>query len=138
MDDVSPILYEANGRVACITINREKRRNALDGATLKAIFDALAEADADTGIRVVVISGAGGSFCAGADLAARDMPSGASEVIEQHYKPVFMRIAELSKPVIAAVNGAAAGAGNHHCTYTCKQCSTPWLKRTLMLVYVQW
>ena len=108
----SPILYATTDRVACITINREKRKNALDGATLKAMFDALAEADADAGIRAVVIAGAGGSFCAGADLAARDTPSSAVEVIQQHYKPVFMRIAELSKPVIAAVNGAAAGAGS--------------------------
>lgn len=112
MNELAPVLYEESGRVACITINREKRKNALDAATLKAIYDALAQADANDGIRTVVIAGAGGSFCAGADLGARDTPSSAVEVIEEHYKPVFMRIAELSKPVIAAVNGVAAGAGS--------------------------
>ena len=112
MPDSQPILYKVVDAVSLITINREREKNALDAATLNAMDEALDQAEADTGVRVVIITGTGHSFCAGADLGARDTPTSAVEVIEELYKPVLMRIAELSKPVIAAVNGAAAGAGS--------------------------
>jgi len=106
------IQYSLTGNVASIVIDRPERKNALDVSTLAELNYALRRAQDDAAVRVVVLSGAGGSFCAGADLAARDTPADAVEVIEQHYKPVFMSVAELSKPVIGAVDGAAAGAGS--------------------------
>ena len=112
MKDDILINYTVTDRVALITINRPAQKNALDISTLRDMDAALVNADTDETVRVVVITGAGDAFCAGADLAARDTPASPVEVIEQYYKPVFLRIRELSKPVIAAVNGAAAGGGS--------------------------
>ncbi|MEY2430903.1 MAG: enoyl-CoA hydratase [Acidimicrobiaceae bacterium] len=92
---------------ALLTINRPDRRNALDGATIEAIGNALTEAEADDDVRVVVLTGAGDrSFCSGMDLKAfaeGDRPTGAGlHVLASRCYP---------KPVIAAVNGAAVGGG---------------------------
>jgi 2-(1,2-epoxy-1,2-dihydrophenyl)acetyl-CoA isomerase len=112
MSQSDAIVYEEVDSVGLVRINREEKKNALDARTLKAMGEALDRAEASREVRVVVVTGTGRSFCAGADLGARDTPASAVEVIETLYKPVFMRIAELSKPVIAAIDGAAAGAGS--------------------------
>lgn len=95
-------LEQADGR-AVITIDRPERRNALDGATLAHLDEAVADCASS---RVVVITGAGGHFCAGADLADVEDPAFAGRV-----RSVLDSIRSLACPVIAAVEGFALGAG---------------------------
>ena len=97
------------GAVLTITLNRPDVLNALDTATHAALADALADA-ADPAVRAVVLTGAGRGFCVGQDLAE----FGGMEVgdaLRERYHPNVLAIRALEKPVIAAVNGAAAGAG---------------------------
>ena len=111
MNKKSSVLYEVVEQVATITLNNAERRNALDFATLDSLKNSLERAADDPNVRVIVIAGAGQGFCAGADLTSSVGRLSAEEIIEHHYKPTFMTIAEMEKPVMAAVNGAAAGAG---------------------------
>lgn len=109
----SPILTRTDGPVRTIIINRPDKRNAVDRPTataLRAAFEAF-EADQDT--RVAVLAGAGGTFCAGADLAALGDPERRNEVEPQGTGPGPMGPSRmmLSKPVIAAVSGHAVAGG---------------------------
>lgn len=110
------ILYVVDERVATITLNRPQAMNALAGSMREDILTSLRRAEADAQVGAVVITGAGEAFCAGGDIAnmlelqARDelapiiaRTSVASELIQ------FLRA--MDKPVIAAINGAAAGGG---------------------------
>jgi 2-(1,2-epoxy-1,2-dihydrophenyl)acetyl-CoA isomerase len=102
--------------IARITLNRPARKNAINGAVharFREIFTCL---EGNTNVRVVIMSGAGGSFCSGQDLAERAVMLGAGEVdlqssLRDHYNPLIQRLTALPVPVIAAVNGIAAGAG---------------------------
>lgn len=105
------VLYNVSNLVATVTLNNPKRRNALDPETLGLMKEAFNRAAEDADVRVVVLNGNGDGFCAGADLAASAAVSSASQMIEEYYKPSFMALAELEKPVIGSVNGAAAGGG---------------------------
>src|SRR5690348_13894955 len=69
---IDEVRYEARGPVAVVTIDRQHRRNAIDGATAQALADALDRFEADAAARVLVLTGAGEAFCAGADLTAID------------------------------------------------------------------
>jgi enoyl-CoA hydratase/carnithine racemase len=97
--------------VLTVTINRPERRNALDADTITRLHRRLVEAAEDRTVRAVVLAGAGGAFCAGADLkeAAMNPPEG--DVIEQAYNPTIRVLRRMPKPVIAAVDGVAAGYG---------------------------
>lgn len=108
------ILYENDGAVARITLNRPERLNSFTAAMHGELRDALA--DARERARVLVLTGAGRGFCAGQDLSDRAVAAdterpdlGAS--IENHYKPLVLGLRELPMPVICGVNGVAAGAG---------------------------
>ena len=100
--------------VALLTLNRPERRNALSLALLADLNAAMSEIAANDDARAVVITGAGKGFCAGADMSDfKQMPT-AEQVyqgIVENYTPLMNRIMTLPKPVITAVNGAAAGAG---------------------------
>ncbi|HET6157781.1 MAG TPA: enoyl-CoA hydratase-related protein [Dongiaceae bacterium] len=109
-----PILLQRNGAVARLTLNRPDRINSLTLGMLGELSAALTDLDGDETIRVVILTGAGRGFCAGQDLndhEAVDDTRAIRSVVERHYNPVIRQIRALPQPVIAAVNGVAAGAG---------------------------
>ncbi|MBB4210238.1 2-(1,2-epoxy-1,2-dihydrophenyl)acetyl-CoA isomerase [Rhodothalassium salexigens DSM 2132] len=109
-----PLIYECQDKVAVITLNRPEALNALTVELLDALASALDRAGEEA--RAVLLTGAGRGFCSGADLAAQqqrmmqpDRDLGA--LLDDHYHPVLRKLRNLPCPVVAAVNGAAAGAG---------------------------
>ena len=116
--DYKNILFTVEAGVARLTLNRPDKLNSFTGEMHAELRDALDTVQADTSIRVLVLTGAGRAFCAGQDLADPDMartPSGGmpdiGNVVEKNYKPLVLRLQNLRVPTIAAVNGIAAGAG---------------------------
>src|SRR5262249_30860165 len=108
------ILFETDGAIATITINREKLRNALNGATIAEIGAALDQVERDERLRVAIVTGAGDkAFAAGADInELRALPSAnAARGLAERGHQVGLYIAQMSKIVIAAVNGFALGGG---------------------------
>jgi 2-(1,2-epoxy-1,2-dihydrophenyl)acetyl-CoA isomerase len=108
---VSAVEIARDGAVATVTLNRPDKLNALDRATRWELIDALREVAADQAVRAVVLTGAGRAFCVGQDLAAVEELEHADETVAGSYNPIVHAIAEMPKPVIAAVNGPAVGAG---------------------------
>ncbi|WP_137876572.1 crotonase/enoyl-CoA hydratase family protein [Rhodococcus sp. Q] len=104
-------LYERRGNVALITLNRPRAMNAVNGALSTAVGNFLEQAEGDNEVRVIVITGSGRAFCAGADLKA--LGSGQSLEAEGHPEWGFAGFVQhwVSKPTIAAVNGFALGGG---------------------------
>lgn len=102
------VLYSVTDRVALVTVNDPDRRNAVTDAMSAQLRAAVEQAEADNGVHALVITGAGKAFCAGADLSA--LGSAAEEGLLRIYDG-FMAIGNCSLPTIAAVNGAAVGAG---------------------------
>jgi 2-(1,2-epoxy-1,2-dihydrophenyl)acetyl-CoA isomerase len=94
-----------------VAINRPAQNNALDEATRVALSDAVRAAGADESVGAIVLTGAGRAFCAGQDLAAIDELDDAHDTVARTYNPIAQAIADVGVPVIAAVNGAAVGAG---------------------------
>jgi 2-(1,2-epoxy-1,2-dihydrophenyl)acetyl-CoA isomerase len=109
------VLRDQAGAVATITINRPAARNALTNETKVALLNALRDCSSDPGVRAVILTGAGGAFCAGQDLRehTESLAAGASltDTVRDYYNPMIMTIASMAKPVIAALPGVAAGAG---------------------------
>jgi 2-(1,2-epoxy-1,2-dihydrophenyl)acetyl-CoA isomerase len=105
------VLTRRDGAVLTITFNRPEVYNAFNRELHSALREALTEA-ADPAIRCVVVTGAGKGFCAGQDLKEFGEVSGSiGDALEASYHPNVRLVRSLAKPVIAAVNGAAAGAG---------------------------
>src|SRR5215210_9496929 len=102
------VLTSRDGAVLTITLNRQDVLNALNGATHKAFGVALKEAR-DDAVRAVVITGAGRGFCVGQDLAEFGEMPDVGEGLRQRYHPNVRAIRALEKPVLAAINGPAAG-----------------------------
>ena len=109
----SLIITETDGPVRTITINRPDKRNAVDRPTADALRAAFQEFEDDDNVSVAVLAGAGGNFCAGADLAALGDPQRRNEVEPEGTGPGPMGPSRmlLSKPVIAAVSGYAVAGG---------------------------
>jgi 2-(1,2-epoxy-1,2-dihydrophenyl)acetyl-CoA isomerase len=109
----APVLVSLHGAVRVITLNRPAALNSFTSAMHALLMPALEAAAEDASVRAVVITGTGRGFCAGQDLNDPAMAGGgdAGAVIERHYRPLAMRIRTMPVPVIAAVNGVAAGAG---------------------------
>ncbi|MGD9935169.1 MAG: enoyl-CoA hydratase/isomerase family protein [Dehalococcoidia bacterium] len=115
------ILYEVEDRVATITLNKPERLNAFDDQMLADWHDAIVEADQDPGVGAVIITGAGRGFCSGMNVQAEVAGSGvlrseATVATRRHslrdrVHPIPRALIQLEKPYIAAINGAAAGAG---------------------------
>ncbi|WP_109472184.1 enoyl-CoA hydratase/isomerase family protein [Ornithinimicrobium cavernae] len=112
----SPVTLERDGGVATVRLNRPDAMNALDTATKEALLTTLREVAEDESVRCVVLTGSGRAFCVGQDLKehVQQMQSdsfGLGSTVQEHYNPVVELLATMDKPVIAAVNGVAAGAG---------------------------
>jgi 2-(1,2-epoxy-1,2-dihydrophenyl)acetyl-CoA isomerase len=116
-DDVSPVLLEVADGVATITFNRPDAMNSLDIATKEALLAALRQVADDQAVRCVVLTGTGRAFCVGQDLKehVEILKSGVTDslfrTVDEHYNPIVTTIVGMQKPVVAAVNGVAAGAG---------------------------
>ena len=104
---------EVDGPVATLTLDRPAALNALTVPVKVALREALESLAADRGVRAVILTGAGRAFCAGQDLAERDEPDAAPLEVEvrERYNPIIRALRSMGQPVIAAVNGVAAGAG---------------------------
>ncbi|MDZ4739857.1 MAG: crotonase/enoyl-CoA hydratase family protein [Alphaproteobacteria bacterium] len=128
----SEIKYEVAGKIATITLHRPEKLNAFTGVMMAEMIDAFDKADADDAVRVVIVTGSGRGFCAGADLSAgaktfdydarSDRPEKAgagrgpnidwsAESVRDGGGRLTLRIFESKKPVIGAINGAAVGIG---------------------------
>ncbi|MCS7100592.1 MAG: 2-(1,2-epoxy-1,2-dihydrophenyl)acetyl-CoA isomerase PaaG [Burkholderiaceae bacterium] len=110
------IVLEVADGIATLTLNRPQRLNSFTVAMHEEVRAALSRIGADRNVRCLVLTGAGRGFCAGQDLSDRAVAPGESprdlgESIETHYKPLVLALRSLPLPVIAAVNGVAAGAG---------------------------
>lgn len=114
MADYQTIQYTVANGVATLTLNRPESLNAFNDAQAAEVLDALKSVERDAQVRALVVTGAGKAFCAGQDLqAVQDRPAGHSfrEHLLKTFNPIMARLTALEKPSIAAVNGAAAGAG---------------------------
>ena len=110
------ILSTVEQGVMTITLNRPDRLNSFNDVMHQQLAECLTQAERDDSVRCLLITGAGRGFCAGQDLNDRNVdPSGPAPdlglSVERFYNPLVRRLAALPKPVIAAVNGVAAGAG---------------------------
>ncbi|QWC90912.1 enoyl-CoA hydratase/isomerase family protein [Cupriavidus metallidurans] len=109
----SKVLFEMDGKTAVITINRPQRRNALDDEAKQLLADAIRRAREDRSVRSVVLTGAGGHFCSGADLSGEaegEMPFLVRDALLGAHR-WHAELMDLEKPVISAVDGYAVGAG---------------------------
>jgi 2-(1,2-epoxy-1,2-dihydrophenyl)acetyl-CoA isomerase len=109
VDDASDVLVDRDGSVGIITINRPARLNAVTPEVGGVLESAFLELEADSRIRAVVLTGAGRGFCAGADIAG-DVGN-ARQVLLETWNPLIHTMRSLQVPIIAAINGVAAGAG---------------------------
>ena len=116
--EYSTILYDVDDGILTITLNRPEALNAFTNDMLMELIDACDRADADDNISAIIVTGAGRGFCAGADLSrgASTFDSGAREDREDRVNRdgggrLTLRLYELNKPIIAAINGAAVGVG---------------------------
>ena len=116
-DETAPVLLSVVDSVATITLNRPEAMNGLDVATKDLLLETVRRVAEDPEVRCVVLTGNGRAFCVGQDLKEHlaglkgdaDIPL--SDTVEKHYNPIVLALATMPKPVVAAVNGVAAGAG---------------------------
>jgi len=108
------ILLEIENQVARITLNRPEVYNSFNREMAFLLQDTLDKCEKDDDVRAIVIKGSGKAFAAGQDLKEvtdPDLNPGFKKILEEHYNPIITRLRHIKKPVVAAVNGVAAGAG---------------------------
>jgi 2-(1,2-epoxy-1,2-dihydrophenyl)acetyl-CoA isomerase len=105
------VVVERAGAVATLRLNRPDQANALTRASRAELTHALRDASRDSGVRCIVLAGTGRNFCAGQDLREEGGLDDIAGVVRDGYAPIIRAITEAPKPVLAAVQGAAAGAG---------------------------
>jgi 2-(1,2-epoxy-1,2-dihydrophenyl)acetyl-CoA isomerase len=112
----APLLVEVSDGIAWLRLNRPEAMNSLDNALKDALVAALSEVGEDPAVRCVVLTGSGRAFCVGQDLkehvrSLSDPSSSLATTVTDHYNPIVLALSTMNKPVIAALNGVAAGAG---------------------------
>ena len=110
---MSFILSEISGSVLILKLNRPDKFNSFNREMALQLISELENAEKNKAVRAIVITGEGKAFCAGQDLAEAMDPNapGIERIVAEHYNPIILKIRTIEKPVIAAVNGVAAGAG---------------------------
>jgi 2-(1,2-epoxy-1,2-dihydrophenyl)acetyl-CoA isomerase len=111
---MSTILTSIENGIARITLNRPKSFNSFNREMALTLQTTLDDCHADENVRVIVLTGEGRAFCAGQDLVEvtdQAQNPGFKKILEEHYGPIIKKIRSTAKPIIAAVNGVAAGAG---------------------------
>ena len=107
------ILFEIKNQVATLTLNRPEKYHSFIRKMALDLQEKLEICKNDNNIRAIVITGSGKAFCAGQDLGEATDPKGPElqQIVNEHYNPIIRQIRNIEKPIIAAVNGVAAGAG---------------------------
>lgn len=111
---MSSILFKAENNIGWITLNRPEVFNSFNRKMAFLLQKTLDDCATDPNVRAIVITGSGKAFCAGQDLKEVTSPElnpGFRKILEEHYNPIIKKIRTIEKPIIAAVNGVAAGAG---------------------------
>lgn len=110
---MSYILSEIQDKVMVITLNRPDKFNSFNREMALQLQAALDKAEADENVRAILLTGTGKAFCAGQDLTEAINPTGPgiAKIVDEHYNPIILKLRKIEKPIIAAVNGIAAGAG---------------------------
>ncbi len=111
---MTSILLKIENKIATITLNRPEVFNSFNREMALSMQNILDQCAADENVRAIVITGSGKAFCAGQDLKEVTSPElnpGFRKILEEHYNPIIERIRNIEKPIVAAVNGVAAGAG---------------------------
>jgi len=111
---MSSILLKIENSIGFITLNRPEVFNSFNREMALLMQETLDKCASDSNVRAIVISGSGKAFCAGQDLKEVTTPElnpGFRKILEEHYNPIIERIRMIEKPIVAAVNGVAAGAG---------------------------
>ena len=113
------VLTERDGHLLVVTLNRPERQNAINGEMLVLMFDAFRQADEDPDIRVVILTGAGGNFCAGGDFheVQRLRPGGAEALapLFENFGRACAAVETVDPPVVAVVEGVAMAGGFEFC-----------------------
>ncbi|MFP5470169.1 MAG: enoyl-CoA hydratase-related protein [Bacteroidia bacterium] len=110
---MSTILFEQIGNVAKLTLNRPEKFNSFNREMALELQQQLDRCATDDSIRAILLTAQGKAFCAGQDLgeAVEDNGLTITRIVEEHYNPIILKLRQIEKPIIAAVNGVAAGAG---------------------------
>jgi len=111
---MNSILLKIENNIAYITLNRPEVFNSFNREMALRLQDVLDDCEKNDAVRAIVLTGNGKAFCAGQDLKEVTSPElnpGFKKILEEHYNPIITRIRNIGKPIIAAVNGVAAGAG---------------------------
>ncbi|MHC4355718.1 MAG: enoyl-CoA hydratase/isomerase family protein [Planctomycetota bacterium] len=118
MSETQEVLYEVKDKVATITLNRPERRNALNPGVMGGLNQYLDEAGADGGVSAIILTGAGGNFCSGADLGGGF--SGEQSFLDLHYDrgnyaALLVKMTKCKKPILAAIEGYCLAGGMGLC-----------------------
>ena len=111
---MSSILFDIKDNIATITLNRPEAFNSVNTELAHELIKSLDECKRNNEVRAIILTGSGKAFCAGQDLKEVTDPSlnpGFEVLMKEHYEPILFRLRQIEKPIVAAVNGVAAGAG---------------------------
>ena len=110
---MNSILTEEKNNVLVVTLNRPEKLNCFNREMALQLITVLDKAENNNNIRAIIITGMGKAFCAGQDLSEAIDPNGPGikKIVGEHYNPIILKIRSIEKPIIAVINGVAAGAG---------------------------